>query len=191
VQLPNLSAQRAELVQHRRPVDYPEAQGAQVGIRGMRSFIPNAHILSDPSGDGPARFSDPRDRRSDKAAQAHILRRQTNPCSAELPQSIGSIPRAGKNLDKRAARQHGISPRTTCYFEAGRLASEETCVAGGQWGNVKAVQELMRHGSVRRTLEIYSQARAMEKRKAHERIVQMIRQGVEQGAPRYRRFRQR
>ena len=71
------------------------------------------------------------------------------------------------------------------------MASEETCVAGGQWGNVKAVQELMRHGSVRRTLEIYSQARAMEKRKAHERIVQMIRQGVEQGAPRYRRFRQR
>ena len=41
----------------------------------------------------------------------------------------------------------------------------------------------MRHASVRCTLDIYSQARAMEKRRAHERIVQMLRQDVEQNAP--------
>ena len=51
----------------------------------------------------------------------------------------------------------------------------------GNGDNVKVVQELMRHASVRCTLETYSQARAMEKHRAHERIVQMIRQDVEQG----------
>jgi integrase len=49
--------------------------------------------------------------------------------------------------------------------------------------NVKVVQELMPHASVRCTLEIYSRARVMEKRRAHERIVQMIRQDQERSVP--------
>jgi integrase len=53
----------------------------------------------------------------------------------------------------------------------------------GNGENVKVVQELMRHASVRCTLEIYSQARAVEKRRAHERVVQMLRRDVEQDAP--------
>jgi integrase len=53
----------------------------------------------------------------------------------------------------------------------------------GNGKNVKVVQELMRHASVRCTLGIYSQARAMEKRRAHERVVQMLRREAEQGAP--------
>jgi len=39
---------------------------------------------------------------------------------------------------------------------------------------VKVVQELMRHASSRRTLEVYSQARITAKRQAQQRVVQMI-----------------
>jgi len=44
----------------------------------------------------------------------------------------------------------------------------------GNGENVKVVQELMRHASSRCTLEIYSQARIEAKRKAQQRVVQMI-----------------
>ena len=40
--------------------------------------------------------------------------------------------------------------------------------------NVKVVQELMRHGSARITVDIYSQARRSAKRAAQQRLVQMI-----------------
>jgi hypothetical protein len=40
--------------------------------------------------------------------------------------------------------------------------------------NIKVVQELMRHGSARITVDIYSQARNPEKRAAQQRLVQMI-----------------
>ena len=45
-------------------------------------------------------------------------------------------------------------------------------VANGE--NVKVIQELMRHGSSRSTLEIYSQARTADKKAAQQRVVQMI-----------------
>ena len=45
-------------------------------------------------------------------------------------------------------------------------------IANGE--NLKVVQELMRHGSARITVEIYSQARSPAKRAAQERLVQMI-----------------
>jgi len=45
-------------------------------------------------------------------------------------------------------------------------------IANGE--NVKVVQELMRHGSARITVDIYSQARSPAKRAAQQRIVQMI-----------------
>src|ERR1017187_10828778 len=41
-------------------------------------------------------------------------------------------------------------------------------------GNVKVVQELMRHANCRCTLEIYSQARLQAKRDAQHRVVEMI-----------------
>jgi len=45
-------------------------------------------------------------------------------------------------------------------------------IANGE--NIKVVQELMRHGSARITVDIYSQARNPEKRAAQQRFVQMI-----------------
>lgn len=45
-------------------------------------------------------------------------------------------------------------------------------IANGE--NIKVVQELMRHGSARITVEIYSQAITNVKRKAQRRIVRMI-----------------
>jgi integrase len=45
-------------------------------------------------------------------------------------------------------------------------------IANGE--NVKVVQELMRHGSARITVDIYSQARSPAKRAAQQRLVQMI-----------------
>ena len=45
-------------------------------------------------------------------------------------------------------------------------------VANGE--NVKVIQELMRHASSRSTLEIYSQARPIDKRAAQQKVVQMI-----------------
>jgi integrase len=45
-------------------------------------------------------------------------------------------------------------------------------IANGE--NVKVVQELMRHGSARITVDIYSQARSAAKRAAQQRLVQMI-----------------
>jgi integrase len=45
-------------------------------------------------------------------------------------------------------------------------------IANGE--NIKVVQELMRHGSARITVEIYSQARSPAKRAAQQRLLQMI-----------------
>src|SRR5258705_12952781 len=45
-------------------------------------------------------------------------------------------------------------------------------IANGE--NVKVVQELMRHGSARITIDIYSQARNSAKRAAQQRLVRMI-----------------
>jgi integrase len=77
-----------------------------------------------------------------------------------------------------AAREAGIRKRFG--WHTFRHSFSTLLVGNGE--NVKVIQELMRHASVRCTLEIYSQARAMEKRRAHERVVQMLRQETEQGA---------
>jgi hypothetical protein len=45
-------------------------------------------------------------------------------------------------------------------------------IANGE--NVKVVQELMRHGSARITVDVYSQARSPAKREAQQRILEMI-----------------
>ena len=45
-------------------------------------------------------------------------------------------------------------------------------IANGE--NVKVVQELMRHGSARITVDIYSQATSPAKRAAQQRLMQMI-----------------
>jgi integrase len=45
-------------------------------------------------------------------------------------------------------------------------------IANGK--NVKVVQELMRHANSRSTLEIYSQARIENKRKAQQRLAEAI-----------------
>jgi hypothetical protein len=45
-------------------------------------------------------------------------------------------------------------------------------IANGE--NIKVVQELMRHGSARITVDIYSQARSPAKRAAQQRLVQML-----------------
>jgi site-specific recombinase XerD len=45
-------------------------------------------------------------------------------------------------------------------------------IANGE--NVKVVQELMRHASSRCTLEVYSQAHTQAKRRAQERLVEMM-----------------
>lgn len=76
-----------------------------------------------------------------------------------------------------AAMEAGIQKRIG--WHTFRHSFSTLLVGNGE--NVKVVQELMRHASVRCTLEIYSQARAMEKRKAHERVVHMLRREAEQG----------
>lgn len=53
-----------------------------------------------------------------------------------------------------------------------RQAYATLLIANGE--NIKVVQELMRHGSARITVDIYSQARNPEKRAAQQRLVQMI-----------------
>jgi hypothetical protein len=45
-------------------------------------------------------------------------------------------------------------------------------IANGE--NIKVVQELIRHGSARITVDTYSQARSPAKRAAQQRLVQMI-----------------
>jgi hypothetical protein len=49
---------------------------------------------------------------------------------------------------------------------------------------VKVVQELMRHANSRFTLEVYSQARLAEKRKAQRRLVEAILPDVVEELPR-------
>jgi integrase len=55
-------------------------------------------------------------------------------------------------------------------------------IANGE--NVKVVQELMRHANSRFTLEVYSQARLAEKRKAQRRLVEAILPDVVEELPR-------
>ncbi len=70
-------------------------------------------------------------------------------------------------------RQESIaSPSKRIAWHTFRHTYATMLVANGE--NVKVVQELMRHATSRCTLEIYSQASRADKRKAQQRVVQMI-----------------
>lgn len=78
-----------------------------------------------------------------------------------------------------AAKRAGIEKRIG--WHTFRHTFSTLLVANGE--NIKVIQELMRHASARCTMDIYSQAKAIEKRMAHQRIVQMIREEEAQDAP--------
>ncbi|MGI9069682.1 MAG: tyrosine-type recombinase/integrase [Pyrinomonadaceae bacterium] len=69
-----------------------------------------------------------------------------------------------------AARRAGIKKRIG--WHTFRHTYSTTLVANGE--NVKVVQELMRHGNSRCTLDVYSQAKVTAKRDAQQRIVEMF-----------------
>ena len=69
-----------------------------------------------------------------------------------------------------AAVRAGIEKRLA--WHTFRHTYSTMLVANGE--NVKVIQELMRHASSRSTLEVYSQARAADKRAAQQRVLQMI-----------------
>jgi integrase len=69
-----------------------------------------------------------------------------------------------------AALRAGVLKRIS--WHTFRHTYSTVLIANGE--NVKVVQELMRHASSRFTLEIYSQARLVEKRAAQRRLVQAI-----------------
>jgi len=76
-----------------------------------------------------------------------------------------------------AAKRAGIEKRIG--WHTFRHSFSTLLVGNGE--NVKVIQELMRHASARCTMDIYSQAKAIEKRIAHQRILAMIRQEEVQG----------
>jgi integrase len=69
-----------------------------------------------------------------------------------------------------AAARAGIKKRISCHTF--RHTFSTLLIANGE--DIKAVQELMRHGTARITVEIYSQAITNVKRRAQKRIVRMI-----------------
>jgi integrase len=77
-----------------------------------------------------------------------------------------------------AAKRAGIEKRIG--WHTFRHSFSTLLVGNGE--NVKVIQELMRHASARFTMDIYSQAKAIEKRTAHQRIVAMIRPEEVQGS---------
>jgi integrase len=79
---------------------------------------------------------------------------------------------------RRAAKRAGIEKRIG--WHTFRHSFSTLLVGNGE--NVKVIQELMRHASASCTMDIYSQAKAIEKRIAHQRILAMIRQEEVQGS---------
>lgn len=71
---------------------------------------------------------------------------------------------------RAAALRLGITKRIT--WHTFRHTFSTMLIANGE--DIKVVQELMRHGTVRITVEIYSQAISKVKRRAQKRIVRMI-----------------
>lgn len=53
-----------------------------------------------------------------------------------------------------------------------------TTLLHGNGEDVKVVQELLRHGSVKVTMDIYAQAQMPAKRAAQQKVVEMIRPGI-------------
>jgi integrase len=71
---------------------------------------------------------------------------------------------------RAAATRAGIAKRIT--WHTFRHTFSTLLIANGE--DIKVVQELMRHGSARITVELYSQAITDVKRRAQKRIVRMI-----------------
>jgi len=90
------------------------------------------------------------------------------------PRRFGKMPYWPAILLRRtvrpAARRAGITK--WIGWHTFRHSYATLLIANGE--NIKVVQELMRHGSARITVDIYSQARNPEKRAAQQRLVQMI-----------------
>lgn len=90
------------------------------------------------------------------------------------PHSNGKMPYWPAILLRRTVRPAAIRAGITKWigWHTFRHSYATLLIANGE--NIKVVQELMRHGSARITVDIYSQARNPEKRAAQQRLVQMI-----------------
>jgi len=90
------------------------------------------------------------------------------------PHSHGKMPYWPAILLRRTVRPAAIRAGITKWigWHPFRHSYATLLIANGE--NIKVVQELMRHGSARITVDIYSQARNPEKRAAQQRLVQMI-----------------
>ena len=90
------------------------------------------------------------------------------------PRKFGKMPYWPAILLRRIVRPAAIRASITKWisWHTFRHSYATSLIANGE--NIKVVQELMRHGSARITVDIYSQARNPEKRAAQQRLVQMI-----------------
>jgi integrase len=90
------------------------------------------------------------------------------------PRSKGKLPYWPAILMRKVIRPAAVRAGITKWigWHPFRHSFSTLLIANGE--NVKVVQELMRHGSARITVDIYSQARNPEKRAAQQRLVQMI-----------------
>ena len=90
------------------------------------------------------------------------------------PHSNGKMPYWPAILLRRTVRPAAIRAGITKWigWHTFRHSYATLLIANGE--NIKVVQELMRHGSARITVDIYSQARTPAKRAAQQRLVQMI-----------------
>jgi integrase len=90
------------------------------------------------------------------------------------PRSKGKLPYWPAILMRKVIRPAALRAGITKWigWHTFRHSFSTLLIANGE--NVKVVQELMRHGSARITVDIYSQARNPAKREAQQRILQMI-----------------
>jgi integrase len=90
------------------------------------------------------------------------------------PRRFGKMPYWPAILLRRTVRPAAIRAGITKWigWHTFRHSYATLLIANGE--NIKVVQELLRHGSARITVDIYSQARNPEKRAAQQRLVQMI-----------------
>lgn len=90
------------------------------------------------------------------------------------PRNQGTLPYWPAVLMRKVIRPAAVRAGITKWigWHTFRHSFSTLLIANGE--NVKVVQELMRHGSARITVDIYSQARNPAKREAQQRILQMI-----------------
>jgi integrase len=90
------------------------------------------------------------------------------------PRKFGKMPYWPAILLRRIVRPAAIRAGITKWIGWHTLRHSYATSLIANEENIKVVQELMRHGSARITVDIYSQARNPEKRAAQQRLVQMI-----------------